>query len=285
MRRIIKRPTPAFVVAVVALVLAAAGVTWASIPDANGVIHACYTKSGGALNVIDSSTTKCRTNQTELSWNQAGQPGLVWRGGWTSANNYAPNDAVSYQGGSYKAVFSNSNDPPPSPNWLLLAQKGDQGATGAAGATGATGPPGPQGDQGPAGPVGPQGPAGPAGGMTQIYTAFAGGVEVGVGGRSTEQITSVTVPAGNYYLSAHVSMRNDVDSEQDNSCWLDANGTPLDRAEDDLGGAVSVGYRGEWPLVDWRSFNADGNTISVYCNAYFAKIDVHLVAAHVGGIN
>jgi hypothetical protein len=122
-------------------------------------------------------------------------------------------------------------------------------------------------------------------GMTQIYTAFAGGVEVGVGGRLTEQISFVTVPAGNYFLSAHVSMRNDVDSEQDNSCWLDANGTPLDRAEDDLGGAVSVGYRGEWPLVDWRSFNADGNTISVYCNAYFAKIDVHLVVAQVGAIN
>lgn len=48
---------------------------------------------------------------------------------------------------------------------------------------------------------------------------------------------------------------------------------------------IRVGYRGEWPLVDWRSFNADGNTIGVYCNAYFAKIDVHLVAAHVGAIN
>jgi hypothetical protein len=46
MRRIIKRPTPAFAVAVVALFLAGAGVTWALIPDAAGVIHACYNKLG-----------------------------------------------------------------------------------------------------------------------------------------------------------------------------------------------------------------------------------------------
>jgi hypothetical protein len=46
----------------------------ASIPDA-GVIHACYQKSGGSLNVIDSSVTNCTKTQTSLNWNQKGVTG------------------------------------------------------------------------------------------------------------------------------------------------------------------------------------------------------------------
>jgi hypothetical protein len=35
----------------------------ASIPDSQGVIHACYLKSGGTVNVIDSSTSSCTSKQ------------------------------------------------------------------------------------------------------------------------------------------------------------------------------------------------------------------------------
>ena len=47
----------------------------ASIPDASGVIHGCYMKSGGALSVIDASVITCKSGQTALDWNQRGVTG------------------------------------------------------------------------------------------------------------------------------------------------------------------------------------------------------------------
>jgi hypothetical protein len=62
------------VVAVVALVSAA--VAYATIPDAAGVIHGCYTKKGGVLTVIDPSAGQsCSPLQTPLNWNQQGPKG------------------------------------------------------------------------------------------------------------------------------------------------------------------------------------------------------------------
>src|SRR5690348_9990985 len=53
---------------------AAAAVAYASIPDSGGVIHSCYSKSGGALRVIDSAST-CGTKETSLDWNRQGPAG------------------------------------------------------------------------------------------------------------------------------------------------------------------------------------------------------------------
>ena len=55
--------------------LAVGGVAYAMIPDANGVIHGCFKKSGGALRVIDSAVTNCASNEISLNWNQTGLPG------------------------------------------------------------------------------------------------------------------------------------------------------------------------------------------------------------------
>jgi hypothetical protein len=57
-----------------ATVAVGVGVAWSQIPDASGVIHACYTRSGGALRVIDSGQN-CSSKETSLTWNQAGQVG------------------------------------------------------------------------------------------------------------------------------------------------------------------------------------------------------------------
>ena len=58
-----------------ALVLVA-GIAYASIPDANGVIHGCRKNSGGALRVIDTALGQtCMSNETPLSWSQAGPAG------------------------------------------------------------------------------------------------------------------------------------------------------------------------------------------------------------------
>jgi len=55
--------------------VAAGGIAFATIPDGSGVIHACYSKSGGSLRVIDSSVTSCGQNETALTWNNAGPRG------------------------------------------------------------------------------------------------------------------------------------------------------------------------------------------------------------------
>jgi len=52
-----------------------AGAAYAAIPSPDGVIHACYLRSGGALRVIDASVTNCKSGETSLNWDQQGQPG------------------------------------------------------------------------------------------------------------------------------------------------------------------------------------------------------------------
>jgi hypothetical protein len=62
------------VVAVVAGLLAlAGGVAYATIPDGQGVIHACYKTQNGQLRVIDAGG--CKPSETALSWSQVGQQG------------------------------------------------------------------------------------------------------------------------------------------------------------------------------------------------------------------
>ncbi len=65
--------------------------------------------------------------------------GVSPKGPWDSATDYAANDLVSYGGSSYLAVASNTNEPPPSANWMMVAEKGEIGATGAPGTNGTNG--------------------------------------------------------------------------------------------------------------------------------------------------
>jgi hypothetical protein len=54
------------------------GVSWAAVPDANGIIHGCYDNKGTvhALKVIDTaSTATCPGGSTALNWNQTGPQG------------------------------------------------------------------------------------------------------------------------------------------------------------------------------------------------------------------
>jgi len=67
-----------------AAALAGAGVAYATIPDSNGVIHACYAKPSGntvppgTLRVIDTGLGQsCGLNETALSWNQQGVRGAT----------------------------------------------------------------------------------------------------------------------------------------------------------------------------------------------------------------
>src|SRR5918912_4333432 len=99
--------------AALAAVVIGGSVAYATIPN-NGVINACYSRSGGALRVIDATTGTCSSKETSLAWNVQGPPG--------------PQGQQGLQG-------------PQGP-------VGPQGPKGDAGAAGATGPAGPAGGTG-----------------------------------------------------------------------------------------------------------------------------------------
>jgi hypothetical protein len=51
-------------------------IAYAAIPDASGVIHGCYSKTNGALRVIDSAlSSRCAANEVAIAWNQTGREG------------------------------------------------------------------------------------------------------------------------------------------------------------------------------------------------------------------
>ena len=105
---------PAIFLAAGAAALGVASGVYAAIPDASGVIHGCYSKSGGQLRVIDSEKAGVACSKTEaaLNWNQTGPRG--------------PQGLQGQQG----------------PQGV----RGDQGPAGATGPIGATGPQGPTAD-------------------------------------------------------------------------------------------------------------------------------------------
>ncbi|HUQ62465.1 MAG TPA: hypothetical protein VM121_01770 [Acidimicrobiales bacterium] len=62
------------VVSVAGFVVLTVGTAYATIPSGN-VINGCYSKSGGALRVIDGSVTACKSGETSLAWNVQGPVG------------------------------------------------------------------------------------------------------------------------------------------------------------------------------------------------------------------
>jgi Collagen triple helix repeat (20 copies) len=123
---------------VIAILMLAAGVAYASIPGPNGAITGCFDTRSGALRVIDvQSGAQCTKKEQQLMWNQTGPPG--------------PQGPQGAQG----AI-------------------GPAGPQGPPGATGSAGPQGPAGPTGPAGAQGPPGPQGPAGSST----AGPGGLDI-----------------------------------------------------------------------------------------------------------
>jgi hypothetical protein len=69
-----RRPSPATVIAIVALVVATTGVAIGSFAPKNGKITACYSKKSGALRLVDAKK-KCRKGEQRIAWNQKGRRG------------------------------------------------------------------------------------------------------------------------------------------------------------------------------------------------------------------
>jgi hypothetical protein len=91
MRYLLGRPSPALIVAVIALVAATGGWALAAIPARDGTVTACYAKSGGALRVVDAKK-KCTKTEKRLTFNQKGQDG---RDGVNGQNGTNGKDGVN----------------------------------------------------------------------------------------------------------------------------------------------------------------------------------------------
>ena len=120
-----------FALAVGGAVFGIASAVQASIPDASGVIHACYNTSlahgnpTGALRVIDTAKANgsCASWEAPLIWNQRGVTGPTGPGGVGSIGPTGPTGLAG----------------PTGPKGAT-GQRGSTGATGTKGATGANGP-------------------------------------------------------------------------------------------------------------------------------------------------
>ena len=144
----------------------------------------------------------------------SGPAGLIYRGTYASSTNYALNDAVTFQGGSYISLAPNNagNTPGFAPNfWNVLSAQGAVGAQGAAGPAGVAGPAGPAGMQGlqgitgPAGTtgaVGASGPAGPQGAAGPIGAAGINFRGAWVAGTRYSTSDAVTYSGGSYLAQA-----------------------------------------------------------------------------------
>ena len=123
--------------AVLAALMTAGGVAYASIPASDGTINGCYrTAAGdnqGQLRIVDTGSS-CRSNETAIQFSQQGIAGPAGPTGPTGATGpTGPVGPVGPQGG-----------------------KGDTGAAGATGPQGPQGDPGGKGDTGATGATGPQ---------------------------------------------------------------------------------------------------------------------------------
>jgi hypothetical protein len=59
-----------------AVLVVTGGSAYAGLSGDN-TINGCYNKVGGALRVIDAAATQCKSNETPISWNEAGLQGSV----------------------------------------------------------------------------------------------------------------------------------------------------------------------------------------------------------------
>ncbi len=184
-----------------AFFIVAGGVAYATIPDSGKAYTACMLKNVGTIRLIDPSLSSsnvmshCTSLETQITWNQQGQPGAAGPAGPAGALGPAGTGGANGTDGAPGATG------PAGP----AGPKGDTGATGDPGAAGPPGPAGPKGDTGDTGPAGPAGPAGATGATGPQGPAGADGSS----GASTVSITTrrgaTILPTGTLaFLSATV---------------------------------------------------------------------------------
>jgi hypothetical protein len=117
--------------ALVASVLAG-GIALAAIPDANLVVHTCYSQSTGTWRPIDYPTQRCKSGETQLDINQKGIKGDT--GPIGAAGAEGPAGPAGPQGPK-----GDKGDPCLSSDPACVGPKGDPGAQGPPGPSGLSG--------------------------------------------------------------------------------------------------------------------------------------------------
>jgi hypothetical protein len=241
------------------VVAVVASVAFATVPDANGVVHLCVS-SGGNVRVVDPSASKkadqsCKSGENAVDIHQNGQPGPVGPKGDTGPAGPAGPAGPKGDTGAPGAVGAQGAVGATGP----IGPKGDPGAKGDTGATGPAGPQGAKGDtgatgaqgpQGPAGATGPQGPAGPQGAQGPQGPAGSSGA-VSVGTRRSQTVTPTTTLA---YLSPALSVTVAVGQTVLVSAQINigtsvaggASGLRLWICYQPSGGAITQAHPGDW---------------------------------------
>lgn len=107
------------VIAAAAIILLGV-IAFASIPDADGIIHGCYKKSGGTLRVIDDAVDQCDSRaDTAIQWNQTGPQGPAGPRGPSDAWFTEDSNVEVPDDGAYHTVLTLSL---PSGSYVLMAQ-------------------------------------------------------------------------------------------------------------------------------------------------------------------
>jgi hypothetical protein len=170
----------------------AGGIAYATIPGPDKVFAACMLKGIGTIRLIDKSLpstnpmSHCTDRETEISWNQAGQPGPAGPQGLKGepgAPGTDGKDGVSVTTASERAG-ANCAD-----GGVQLTAVNSVSYV----CNGAQGPAGPAGPAGPQGPTGPAGPAGSGGAKAWGVVAADGTLIAGSGVTSRKIVDGLYV--------------------------------------------------------------------------------------------
>jgi hypothetical protein len=224
------------------------GIAYATIPDGKGIYSACMLNKVGTIRLIDPSLpasslmSHCTALETQITWNQQGQPGpqgLQGPKGDTGAQG--PQGAKGDTGvpgaqgpqGPVGTSVTSASEPPGS----NCAYGGASFASASPTTYACNGAPGAQGTQGATGDTGPPGPTGPSGPVDAWVARGNAGPE--------PQSVSVTVPPGSYVVHADATAENDFTTVLIAECLLSIDTSPipegLDAAEVNLPGLAANG--------------------------------------------
>jgi hypothetical protein len=223
------------------------GIAYATIPDAAGAIHGCYSPNGAKqtngtqLNVIDRDSASCNKNQVEVTWSQTGPAGADGADGVSvTSASLSPGDTSCPEGGSQ---FTAAGD---NVTYACNGAKGDKGDTG---------------DPGP----------------SAAYTNYGDGFH-SIAAGTTQTVASVTVGVGSYLLSGAVQALS-VDDGEFAQCFFDVPGATVNGRV-----AVLVNDEAESMLADVTI--ASNNSVRLRCNAQGGTVQSagQMIATKVGAV-
>lgn len=102
--------------------IVAGDLAFASVPDSNGIIHACYTTSSGALRIIDPGNGgSCYEYETSLTWSSDGPKAFTGTATTTGNGDYGTLSETCPDGGVPTELWIDGSNP------LSISGSGNQG--------------------------------------------------------------------------------------------------------------------------------------------------------------